>query len=45
MTNSDEDGYEDDYYYAPEPIESWCDDCQEFYTDYWCELCGYHGHH
>jgi hypothetical protein len=41
-----EDEVTDDYdeYFIPEPIEDWCDDCQEWFEDYWCEYCGYHGH-
>lgn len=35
---------DEDEEYWPDPIESECGDCGEWYTDYGCELCGYHGH-
>lgn len=34
-----EDAEESEEYW-PEPSQ--CDECG--YVDYWCELCGYHGH-
>jgi hypothetical protein len=35
-----DDDYEEDDYYEPEPDV--CSECG--YVDYWCELCGFHGH-
>lgn len=38
----DDDGWDDDDYYYPDPDPVECPDCG--YVEYWCELCGYHGH-
>jgi hypothetical protein len=33
---------EDDW--EPQPVEDYCTRCDESFTDFWCEDCGYHGH-